>query len=243
VVTDSSPPDIAERWGGFCRADVELEMVQGGRQPTAAVLDYIRSIPRQEGDFVTVVIPELLTRRSLLSAVRRGMSFILKVRLLREPQVVITDVPLLEAPGAAHEEFRTFIPEHIEVMVFVAAVHDASIRAINYARTLKATDARAVYFALDPHEIEEIQTAWERAGIPIALDIVEAPFRDLTAPVLEEIRRVTSKPDSVAAVIVPELVVKKWWHNFLHNQRPLFLKRLLLFEPGVILSSVPYQLK
>ena len=79
--------------------------------------------------------------------------------------------------------------------------------------------------------------------MPVALDIVEAPFRDLTAPVLDEVRRVTQRPDAVCAVIVPELVVKNWWHNFLHNQRPLFLKRLLLFEPNVILCSVPYQLR
>ncbi|TMK83233.1 MAG: APC family permease, partial [Actinobacteria bacterium] len=243
AVTEASPPDIAERWRTFCRTEVELETLPGGRQPTAAVLEYIRSIPREEGDFVTVVIPELLPRRSLLSAVRRGMPFFLKVRLLREPQVVITDVPVVESPGAPHQELRPFIPSHIEVMVFVAAVHDASLRAINYARTLKATETRAIYFAFEPHEIEKIQADWERAGVPIALDIVEAPFRDLTAPVLEEIRGVTSKPDAVAAIIVPELVVKKWWHHFLHNQRPLFLKRLLLFEPGVILSSVPYQLK
>jgi hypothetical protein len=79
--------------------------------------------------------------------------------------------------------------------------------------------------------------------VPITLDIVEAPFRDLTAPIQEEVRRVTSKPGGIAAVIVPELVVKKWWHRILHNQRPLFIKRLLLFEPNVILSSVPYQLQ
>jgi hypothetical protein len=30
-------------------------------------------------------------------------------------------------------------------------------------------------------------------------------------------------------------------HGLLHNQRALFIKRLLLFEPRVILSSVPYQ--
>ena len=100
-----------------------------------------------------------------------------------------------------------------------------------------------MYFAFDLSEIEKIQAAWERAGIPIALDIVEAPFRDLTGPVLHEIRAVTSKPNAVAVVIVPELVVKKWWHTFLHNQRPLFIKRLLLFEPRTILSSVPFQLK
>src|SRR6266511_2699474 len=243
VPTDRSPPDVAERWNAFCRTDVELEVLPGKNHPTNAVLEYVRAIPREEGDFVTVVIPELLTKRSLVSAVRRGMSFFLKVRLLREPQVVITDVPVLQEPGQPKTEVRALIPEHVEALVFVAAVHDASIRAINYARSLKAPDTRALYFALDLSEIEEIQAAWERAAIPIALDIVEAPFRDLTGPDLQEIRAVTSKPNAVTVVIVPELVVKKWWHNFLHNQRPLFLKRLLLFEPGVILTSVPYQLQ
>jgi hypothetical protein len=100
-----------------------------------------------------------------------------------------------------------------------------------------------VFFALDPSEVEEIQRQWEERGMPIALDIVEAPFRDLTAPILSEVRRVTQRPDAVCAVILPELVVKTWWHRFLHNQRALFIKRLLLFEPRVILSSVPYHLK
>src|SRR5439155_15974504 len=195
-----------------------------------------RAIPRQEEDFITVVIPELLAKRSLLAAVRRGLSFVLKVRLLREPQVVITDVPLLADRDAPKMDPRPLIPEHIEILVFVAAVHDATVRAIDYARSLRATEARAVYFAFEPAEIERIQEEWEQAGIPVALDIVEAPFRDLTVPVLDEVRQVTSKPNAIAVVVVPELVVKKWWHNFLHNQRPLFLKRLLLFEPNVILS-------
>jgi amino acid transporter len=244
VLTRDSPRDIADRWSSEYRTDVELELLAtGDRRPTDAVIEYIRAIPRAEEDFITVVIPELLAKRSLLSAVRRGMSFLLKVRLLREPQVVITDVPLLEELQGPEVEMRVLIPEHIEVLVFVSAVHDATLRAINYARSLRATETRAVYFAFEPTEIESIQEEWEQAGIPVTLDIVEAPFRDLTVPVLEEVRRVTSKPHSIAVVVVPELVVKKWWHNFLHNQRPLFLKRLLLFEQNVILSSVPYQLR
>jgi amino acid transporter len=243
VVGRDSPHDIADRWKAFCRTDVELELLPAGRHPTDAVIDYLRAIPRQEDDFITVVIPELLAKRSLLAAVRRGLSFVLKVRLLREPQVVITDVPVLADRDALEMDPRPLIPEHIEILVFIAAVHDATVRAIDYARSLRATEARAVYFAFEPAEIERIQEEWEQAGIPVALDIVEAPFRDLTAPVLEEVRQVTSHPGGVAVVVVPELVVKKWWHNFLHNQRPLFLKRLLLFEPNVILTSVPYQLK
>jgi hypothetical protein len=242
VVTDRSPRDIGERWNSFCRTDVDLELLPANGHPTSAVIDYVRSIERHDGDFVTVVIPELLTKRSLFAAVRGRMSFRLKIRLLREPQVVITDVPVLETGNEPRPEARALIPPHIEVMVFISAVHAASLRAIEYARSLRAPETRAVYFAMDPRDIEEIQTAWELAGVPITLDIVEAPFRDLTAPVLEEVRGVTSKPGGIAAVIVPELVVRKWWHNLLHNQRPLFIKRLLLFEPNVILSSVPYQL-
>jgi amino acid transporter len=246
VATDDSPRDLTERWRSFSRTDVELEVLPTGRRPTTAVIDYVRSIPRDEGDFVTVVIPELLPKRSLFSAVRRGLSFMLKVRLLREPQVVITDVPVLEgtagSAGAA-TDVRALIPERIEAMVFISAVHDASVRAIEYARSLQAADVRAVFFAFEPSEIESIQADWERAGIPVALDIVEAPFRDLTAPVLQEIRRVTAKPNAIAAVVVPELVARKWWHNVLHNQKALFIKRLLLFEPNVILTSVPYQLR
>jgi len=243
VRTEASPGDLSERWRTLCRADVELEVLQPSRHPTTAVMEYLRSIPREEGDFITVVIPELLPKRSLLSAVRSGMSFFLKVRLLSEPQIVITDVPVLLEQGSAQDLLLPFIPERTEAMVFVSAVHDATVRAVNYARSLKATELRAVFFALDPSEVEEVQREWERRRIPVALDIVEAPFRDLTGPILQEVRRVTENPNAIAAVIVPELLVAKWWHNFLHNQRPLFIKRLLLFEPRVILSSVPFKLK
>jgi len=244
VPKSHSEPDLSLAWKEFSHTDVKLEMLPSNGHPTHAFLDYLRRIPRMEADFLTVVIPELLTTRSLFSAIRRGTSFYLKVRLLSEPQIVITDVPfVIPDEGEAQHEVRPLIPKTTEAIVFVSSVNDAAVRAINYARALRASQIRAVFFALDVGEIAGIQREWVDRRIPVTLDIVEAPFRDLTAPVLEEVRRVTSHPDSVAAVIVPELVVKKWWHSILHNQRPIFLKRLLLFEPGVILSSVPFKLQ
>jgi hypothetical protein len=41
---------------------------------------------------------------------------------------------------------------------------------------------------------------------------------------------------------MPEFVVKSWWHNALHNQTALMLKRAFLKEPGVVVTSVPYRL-
>ena len=43
-------------------------------------------------------------------------------------------------------------------------------------------------------------------------------------------------------VFVPEYVVSHWWEQLLHNQSALRLKGRLLFQPGVMVTSVPYQL-
>jgi hypothetical protein len=58
----------------------------------------------------------------------------------------------------------------------------------------------------------------------------------------DEVRRVTARPDTIAAVVMPELIPKHWRHYLLHRQTALFVKRLFLFEERVILTSVPYLL-
>jgi hypothetical protein len=77
-------------------------------------------------------------------------------------------------------------------------------------------------------------------GMP--LDIVEAPFRDLSSPMLEEVRRYTERPGTIVNVVIPEYVVAKWWQLPLHGQTALFVKRLFLFEERVVLTSVAYQM-
>jgi hypothetical protein len=38
-------------------------------------------------------------------------------------------------------------------------------------------------------------------------------------------------------------VVGRWWEQVLHNQSALRLKTRLLFTPGVMVTSVPWQLE
>ena len=61
------------------------------------------------------------------------------------------------------------------------------------------------------------------------------------SPLLGYLRELTADEDTAVLVLMPELVVRGW-RRLLHNQRALYVKRLLLFEPHVILASVPYQL-
>jgi amino acid transporter len=236
------PQDLQERWREFSMNAPALEPLPLGKDNLLdAVKRYVRGIERAPEDFVNVVIPEVVEGSLLGYLIRRAALIRLKGGLLRERNIVVTDVPVIVDEGRpVGVDARPLIPERTVALVFVAAVHDATIRAVNYAETLEASETRAIYFDLDPEAAHQMQEEWSDAGIQIPLDIVEAPFRDLTRPTLDEVRRFTSRPGTLAIVVLPELVVSKWRHRLLHNQNALFVKRLFLFEPNVVLSSVPF---
>ena len=155
--------------------------------------------------------------------------------------MVVTDVPVVvEGSVPVGVDARPLIPQRTVTLVFVSSVNDATIRAVNYARSIGAAETRAIYFDLDPDEAHRLEQQWfdRRLGIP--LDIVEAPFRDLTGPMLDEVRRFSVRKDTVVNVVIPEFLVKKWRHYLLHNQNALFIKRLFLYEERAVLSSVPF---
>jgi hypothetical protein len=215
------------------RPDLEVLRPEDGRAD--AVIEYLWALPRGESNFVTVIIPELFRRPSLVSAVARRTEFTLKLRLLTEPGVVITDVPVLARNGA------TGPPRRASCRILVSGAHAAAMRAVNYARTLGFDDTRAVFFAFDAEEAEVLRRNWGERGIRMPLEVEEAPFRDIGDPLLQYLRGITADPEAVAVVILPELIFKGWG-RVLHNQKALYIKRLLLFEPRVILTSVPYRL-
>jgi hypothetical protein len=181
-----------------------------------------------------MIIPELFRRPSLVEAVARRTAFSLKLRLLTEPGVVISDVPVLSR-GDWHP------PRRAVCRLLISGAHAATMRATNYASTLGFEDSRAVFFAFDEDEAARLSTDWRERSMRLPLDIEEAPFRDLGDPLLRYVRRITAEPDTVAVVIMPELVFTGS-ARLLHNQRALYIKRLLLFEPHVVLTSVPYRL-
>jgi hypothetical protein len=227
---------IRPRWFDLARGEPRLELLVATEGRIGAILEEVWKLPRGERDVVTVVIPELFRRRSLVAAARRA-TFRLKLRLLSEPGVVVTDVPAVGPAGPLQGPAAT----KLVVRVLVSDVDAASMRAVNYARALGADDVRALHFADDPGAAGELATAWAAEGTPLPLDLSEAPYRDIGEPLLAAIRELTADPEVVVNVVMPEVVLHGW-RRLLHNQRALYVKRLLLFEPRVILTSVPYQL-
>jgi amino acid transporter len=229
-------PAIRPRWFDYAPNGPKLERLSIDEGRTHAVLEEVWRLPRSESDFVTVVVPEQFRGRSLLSAATRT-SFRLKLRLLSEPGTVIADVPVVSrrrSPEGA-------TPSRLVVRVLLSDIHAGSVRALSYAESLGIEDTRAVSFAFDSDEANLLADRWARTGMTMPLDLSDAPYRDVGTPLLAYVRELTAEPDTVVNIVMPEIVVRGW-SRLLHNQRAIYVKRLLLFEPHVILSSVPYQL-
>jgi len=234
VPTRGTDPGIKPRWFRFSDEGSHLDVLDRSLGVTGAVLEQVWRSPRGESSFVTVVIPELFRRASLVEAIKRPRLLLLKLRLLAEPGVVVADVPALAGSSEA-------VPERAVVRVLVSGVNAASMRAVNYARTLGVKDTLAVNFAFSAEDGDSIRRDWSAHGARIPLQVDDAPYRDIGTPLLAYLRGLTEDGATEAIVVMPELVVSGP-RRLLHNQRALYLKRLLLFEPGVILVSVPYQL-
>jgi amino acid transporter len=220
----------------------DLELLSGGEEhPIRAIRTFVKR-HRPSTDFLTIVIPEVVKSRSLLQLIRDRSTFLMKTSLLFQPGIVVTNVPLLPEEPHPTAATRPVERPRSEVVVPVSSIHDATVRAVVYAKSLQPTSVEALFMVTDPEEVPTVIAAWHdrRMGVPLAL--VEAPFRDLGVPLLEEIRARTSRGDTVVTVVIPELVPRHWWESVLHNQTALFFKRILLFEPDVVVTSVPFHL-
>jgi amino acid transporter len=135
-------------------------------------------------------------------------------------------------------------PSRNHAVVLVSRVHLPTMRALAYAQATRPHDLIALSVAVDPEEAKELQEEWWRRDIDVPLTTLNSPYREMTQPIVEYVRKLRrDNPRDVVSVFIPEYVVGRWWQQLLHNQSALRLKSRLLFEPGVMMISVPYQLR
>src|SRR5882672_11488822 len=120
---------------------------------------------------------------------------------------------------------NAFMPTRVIAIVLVSAVHNATLRALEYARSLSPTELRAVMFNVDKDETARVLNDWSSMVDDVPLEAVDSPYREVTQPLLRYARQLRAMtPDAVISIIVPEFVVARWWHQFLHNQTALAIK-------------------
>ncbi len=141
------------------------------------------------------------------------------------------------------DEYDSVLPSRNHAIVLVSTLHKPTLRAVAYARATRPDVLEAVTVNVDDADTRRLVRDWEKRKIPVSLKVVESPYREITKPVLDYVRRIrTTNPRDVVTVFIPEYVVGHWWEQILHNQSALRLKGRLLFQPGVMVTSVPWQL-
>jgi hypothetical protein len=136
------------------------------------------------------------------------------------------------------------LPSRNHAIVLVSTVHLPTLRALSYARATRPDILEAVTVNVDDASTQDLVAEWQARELPVPLKVIESPYREITKPVIDYVKRARSdNPRCVVTVFIPEYVVGHWWEQILHNQSALRIKGRLLFEPGVMVTSVPWQLR
>ena len=136
------------------------------------------------------------------------------------------------------------LPSRVHAIVLVSKIHKPTLRALAYARATRPSFLEAHHGRRRPRGDQGAAAEWDRRDIPVPLKVLASPFREITRPVVDYVRSIRSgNPRDLVIVYIPEYVLGRWWEQVLHNQSALRLKGRLLFTPGVMVASVPWQLR
>ena len=142
-----------------------------------------------------------------------------------------------------HADEDVVLPSRNHAVVLVSKLHLPTLRALSYARATRPDVLEAVTVSVDDVETRKLVRRWEESNISVPLKVIASPYREITRPILDYVKRVSKEsPRTVVTVFLPEYVVGHWWEHVLHNQSALRLKGRLLFMSGVMVTSVPWQL-
>lgn len=189
---------------------------------SAVVLAAVLGTRFTAGAWVTVVLVALLA--ALMTAIRRHYAR------------VADELRPVDAPDARA------LPSRVHAVVLVSRVRRPALRAVAYARATRPSTLHAVTVAVEPDDAAAVRSRWLELEVPVPLTVLDAPFREVTTPVVEFVRSLRSRsPRDVVVVFIPEYVVVHRWERLLHNQSARRLRAALERTPGVVLASVPWQ--
>ena len=128
------------------------------------------------------------------------------------------------------------------VVLFVEEVHQGTLYALSYGRSLAPDKLVAVAVASDLGDLANLEADWARHAGQVSLEVIYAPAGEIARAVIGYVDQVTDTDDiGAVTVLIPEVAVNHWWEELLHNQTELSLKGRLLFRPGTVVTSVPYR--
>jgi amino acid transporter len=189
----------------------------------------------------TVLFVVLITKflaGAWIAVVAMTLLFVV-MKLIRKHYDTVTR----ELERQATDDHDVVLPSRNHAVVLVSKLHLPTLRALAYARATRPDALEALTVSVDDVETRDLVRRWEDSDISVPLKVIASPYREITRPILDYVKRISKEsPRTVVTVFLPEYVVGHWWEHVLHNQSALRLKGRLLFMPGVMVTSVPWQL-
>jgi hypothetical protein len=188
------------------------------------------------GIVLIIVLLTKFTHGAYIAIIAMGVLFMLMKGIRRHYDTVGREM-------AVDADDQLMLPARVHAIVLVSKLHKPTLRALAFAKAARPYMLEAVTVDVDRDESETLQAEWDRRDIPVPLKRLASPYREITRPIVQYVRDIRRQsPRDVVMVYIPEYVVGHWWEHILHNQSALRLKGRLLFTPGVMVTSVPYQL-
>ena len=223
---------MVKHWTRLLRVEQDTSVARQMRR--SRIINFIGVI--LTGTVLVVVLLTKFTRGAYLAVIAMVVLFVLMKAVRRH----YTNV----AEELAADTSVQMLPSRIHAVVLVSKLHKPALRAIAYARASRPASLEAVTVNVDAADTEALLAEWDERNIPIPLRVLDSPFREITRPLVDYVKsRRADNPRDIVDVYVPEYVVGHWWETLLHNQSALRLKTRLRFTPGVVVVSVPYQLR
>lgn len=190
------------------------------------------------GTVLIVVVVTKFVEGAWIAILAMGSLFLIMKMIHRHYDTVAAELAEQEA-----EQGEVVLPSRNHAVVLVSKLHLPTLRALAYAKATRPDTLEAITVNVDDADTRQLVHRWQESDITVPLKVIASPYREITRPILDYVKRVSREsPRTVVTVFIPEYVVGHWWEHVLHNQSALRLKGRLLFEPGVMVTSVPWQL-
>ena len=133
------------------------------------------------------------------------------------------------------------VRKRLVVMVFVDRLDLAVARAMQFGRTLRPDELRAVHFVLDQTHADHLAAEWREHGLAnLSLELIDCPDRRITRTAVETVAQELTTNDSEVCVILPERMYNGVWHRILHDQTAEGLAREISRLPHANVTTVPF---
>ncbi len=130
------------------------------------------------------------------------------------------------------------------VIVPIASINRASIRALRFARTI-SDNVVAFNVSIDEEQGKKVREKYNMLDTDIPLIVKYSPFRKVVEPLLMfiESAEYDYQKGDIITVILPQFVVKRWWNNVLHNHTRAIIERQLIRHKHIVICTMPLQMK